>query len=116
MTGFQTLKDDQLLTPLVYSTEIARSILLGAIERVAVKGGATLAGPALEDLTAQIEVHKSGDLCPTTLQRSLGRRSHRVAGLVYGLVNMRCDGNAVMCATLKEGDGSWTRKTFKTRF
>jgi len=116
LTGYQTFKNDQMLTPLVYSTEIARSLQLGEIKRVVQRGGASFQGAALNELTARIEVRKPGQLRPVQQQRRLGGRRHLVAGLVYGLVNVRTDGRTVLCATLNEGDGSWTIKTFKARF
>jgi hypothetical protein len=39
-----------------------------------------------------------------------------VAGLIYGLVNVRTDGERVLCATMNEGDGSFAVKTFRSRF
>ena len=44
------------------------------------------------------------------------RNSFVVAGMVYGLVNVRTDGHTILRATLNEGDQKWTIKTFKTRF
>lgn len=34
----------------------------------------------------------------------------------YGLVNVRTDGETIMCATMKEAGGGWTVHTFKARF
>ena len=34
----------------------------------------------------------------------------------YGLVNVRTDGETVMCATMKESGSGWTVHTFKARF
>ncbi len=34
----------------------------------------------------------------------------------YGLVNIRTDGETIMCATMKEAGGGWTVHTFKARF
>jgi len=116
LTGYQTFRNDQMLTPLVYSTEIARSLQLGEIRRVSQRGGASFQGAALNELTAHIEVRKPGQLRPLQQQRRLGGRRHLVAGLVYGLVNVRTDGRTVLCATLNEGNGNWTIKTFKARF
>jgi hypothetical protein len=38
-----------------------------------------------------------------------------VAGLIYGLVNVRTDGEKVLCATLNEKDNSWQVKTLTSR-
>lgn len=60
-------------------------------------------------------VHKPGALRPTRGSRRLGR-AFVVAGPVHGLVNVRTDGRTVLCATLNDGKGDWTVKTFKARF
>jgi hypothetical protein len=39
-----------------------------------------------------------------------------VAGLIYGLVNVRTDGEKILCATLNEKDNTWQVKTFLSRF
>jgi hypothetical protein len=36
--------------------------------------------------------------------------------LVYGLVNVRTDGNTILCATLNEGKSKWEIKKFNSRF
>jgi hypothetical protein len=39
-----------------------------------------------------------------------------IDGLVYGLVNVRTDGNTILCATLNEGKSKWEIKKFTSRF
>jgi hypothetical protein len=39
-----------------------------------------------------------------------------IDGLVYGLVNVRTDGNTIICATLNEGKSKWEIKKFNSRF
>lgn len=39
-----------------------------------------------------------------------------VDGIVYGLVNVRTDGNKILCATLNEGKSKWEVKRFTSRF
>ena len=46
---------------------------------------------------------KARDLNPTTIKRMIDR-THIVAGVIYGLVNIRTDGKTVLCATLNEKD------------
>ncbi len=60
-------------------------------------------------------VTKAGDLNPTKVQRSLDR-TYIVAGLIYGLVNVRTNGSKIICATLGEKDASWEIKTLTSRF
>jgi hypothetical protein len=67
----------------------------------------------------RVRVHyteaKPGDLHPKKASRRLGS-SYLVAGLIYGLVNVRTDGETILCATMNEGDGTWAVKTFESRF
>lgn len=115
LTGHLSFRDDELITPLVYSTEIARSVLLGRLESVQLPGGGSLEGAALKDAWAHYRVHKPGAIAATPGRRRLSG-AFIVAGLVYGLVNVRTDGETVLCATLNEARGDWTIKTFPARF
>jgi hypothetical protein len=36
--------------------------------------------------------------------------------LIYGLVNIRTDGTKILAATMNEGDGSFSVKSFNSRF
>jgi beta-lactamase superfamily II metal-dependent hydrolase len=105
--------DDDLLTPLVYSTELGRSIDLGFPNKLEKKdpSGAvvdTITGQALSRATLHISKAK---------RKTVGLGSTMVVGgLIYGLVNVRTDGDRILCATLDEKDGDWRIKTFRSRF
>ncbi|MEW9806633.1 ComEC/Rec2 family competence protein [Mesorhizobium marinum] len=118
VTGYLTVKDDEILTPLVYSTELARSVSLGDPYKV-VSGPAgataTLDGDAFEASTIHFRETKPGALNPESKRRRLGQ-TYVVAGQIYGLVNVRTDGRRIMSATMNEGDGSWQIKTILARF
>jgi hypothetical protein len=60
-------------------------------------------------------VTKAGDLNPTRIKKTLDR-TYIVAGLIYGLVNVRTDGETILCATLNEKDNTWQVKTCTSRF
>jgi beta-lactamase superfamily II metal-dependent hydrolase len=105
--------DDDLLTPLVYSTELGRSIDLGFPKKLEEKNSIgdvtdTISGAALGRATLHISKAKKKMV-------NLGH-AMVVGGLVYGLVNVRTDGNKILCATLDEQDSSWRIKTFFSRF
>ncbi|MFQ5477546.1 MAG: hypothetical protein ACE5E4_02905 [Candidatus Binatia bacterium] len=105
--------DDDLVTPLVYSTELGRSIDLGFAKKLEVKdtGGniiSTLSGKALDRATLHIAKAKKDKV---TLGEAMV-----VGGLIYGLVNVRTDGNKILCATLDEKDNDWRIKSFDSRF
>lgn len=115
VVGHLTVEDDRLLTPLVYSTELARSYELGKVGSATLPNGDELEGEALGLVRLGYRVHKPGTLRPKSGNRNLGG-SFVVSGLVYGLVNVRSDGETVLCATRNEGKGGWSIKTFPARF
>jgi beta-lactamase superfamily II metal-dependent hydrolase len=114
-TGYLQLdnNDDDLLTPLVYSTELGRSIDLGFPSKLEEKDTSgtvteTISGAALSRATLHI----------TKAKRKTVRLGSTmvVGGLIYGLVNVRTDGDKILCATLDEKDGDWRIRTFRSRF
>jgi hypothetical protein len=117
-TGYLLIANDRIVTPLVYSTELARSVNLGDPVRLTVAdpaGDTVLSKAELGKATIDAKVTKAGDLNPTTVKRTLNR-TYIVAGLIYGLVNVRTDGEKILCATLNEKDRTWQIKTFTSRF
>jgi beta-lactamase superfamily II metal-dependent hydrolase len=111
-TGHLQLDNDDLLTPLVYSTELARSIDLGYPEKLVVKDSSgntsTISGAALDHATLHITKAKKKDVNLRT--------ARVVGGLIYGLVNVRTDGDKILCATLDEAEDDWRIETFRSRF
>jgi beta-lactamase superfamily II metal-dependent hydrolase len=118
-TGYLEVTRDSIVSPLVYSTEIARSVNLGKVRKVTVPaaGGTpvSVTGDELRHVAIEAAVTKAGDLRPTTVKRSL-RSTYVVAGLIYGLVNVRTDGTTILCATLNEKDNSWHTRVIRSRF
>ena len=130
---------DELVTPLVYSTEIERSVRLGRVTRITARkypfqgqemevalyaaGGKELEKEFREDAAAKAGVvgrmyfreTSAGALKPSPGDRALSG-CYVVAGVIYGLVNVRTDGEEILCATMSEADNEWNYKTFKTRF
>lgn len=70
---------------------------------------------SLGSVTVKAKVRKAGDLKPTTVERKLDK-TYIVAGLIYGLVNIRTDGNKIICATMNEKDSTWNVRKFLSRF
>ena len=60
-------------------------------------------------------VVKAGDLNPTQHTKSFENRMI-VDGIVYGLVNVRTDGNRILCAVLNEKKSKWEYQSFESRF
>jgi len=113
LTGNLLIEKDRIITPLIYSTEIARSYRLGLVKSVEKRGAGSVG--ELKDLVAQIEETSSGALNPTRKTKALAG-SRLVSGVVYGLVNVRTDGQKILCATLNESDRTWDVRTFASRF
>lgn len=117
-TGYLSIIDDRIATPLVYSTELARSVSFGHPTKISVpnNGGMIQAADgALDNVDIEFKETKAGDLRPQTKTRKLGQ-TLVVAGQIYGLVNVRTDGNTILCATMNEKDYSWQIKKFESRF
>jgi beta-lactamase superfamily II metal-dependent hydrolase len=113
-TGHLTVQDDEIITPLVYSTELARSVSLGSPVSLSVDGQ-TFGRDKLAAAKLEYQERLPGSLRPRKGEREL-KGACIVAGLIYGLVNVRTDGDTILTATLNEGKGTWTVKKFKSRF
>lgn len=117
-TGYLETAGDRIVTPLVYSTELARSINLGrpTTVRITADGEETTIDEAgLRSVEIEAAVTKAGDLNPTRIKKVLGG-TLIVAGVIYGLVNVRTDGETILCATLNEKDNTWQVKKVTSRF
>lgn len=108
MSGHKKVVGDKLVTPLIFSTELARSVNLGRIDKVhhldAQGDPTTEADPAR--LEATTKVIKSGDRSPSTVKRTLKNR-RLMTSAVYGLINIRTDGKTILCAALNEKSSTW---------
>jgi hypothetical protein len=65
--------------------------------------------------TVEFLATKAGALRATRGTRAL-KGCYVVGGIVYGLVNVRTDGETILCATRNEADLSWKIKTVPARF
>jgi beta-lactamase superfamily II metal-dependent hydrolase len=119
VTGYLKIVNDEIITPLVYSTELARSVAVAdpAVLSVAGPGGQPIqiASPQLNAGTMEYRYRPPGALNAEKGKRKMGKGSV-VAKLIYGLVNVRTDGETILTATMNEGDDSWSVKSFKSRF
>jgi beta-lactamase superfamily II metal-dependent hydrolase len=120
-TGFRKVEGDKLVTPLVYSTEISRSYKIGDPYKVSSNDYPAPGGDIDINLTNEEETRisykqtASGALKAADKTKSMGELKV-VAGIVYGLINVRTDGNKILCATLNEGKSKWEIQTFYSRF
>ncbi len=119
LTGHTQIENDMVVTPLIYSTELARSTSLGTVTKVETsvpgKPSQEIKGKDLSKVEITYRVKMAGDRNPRTDNRPINTKPV-VAGLIYGLVNVRTDGKTILCATLDEKDNVWNYKTFDARF
>jgi beta-lactamase superfamily II metal-dependent hydrolase len=119
-TGYYQESNDQLISPLIYSTELARSVSFGVpfkLEENDANGNVTgtLTGNAFKRARIHFEETKPGDLNPKKKSKSI-KDTYVVAGLIYGLVNVRTDGEKILCAIMNEKNGTWQIQTLRSRF
>ena len=141
MTGHVEIDttEDELITPLVYSTEVERSHRLGRVDRIEVSNAPDPGDRfnlfarhheafdgALETEAELRETNETGatihyrEATPSRFRAKRDSKSMRdayvVTGLHYGLVNVRTNGDVIICATMKEMGGGWTVRSFNARF
>jgi beta-lactamase superfamily II metal-dependent hydrolase len=97
--------DGDTLPPLLYSTELARSVGLDFATHAR-----TVAEPKQPFAPAALEV--DFDASPEGRYRRLAFMP-MATDLVYGLVNVRTDGRRILCATMKEGSSDFDLQVFQ---
>ena len=120
LTGFRKVKKDKLVTPLVFSTELARSIALGKVhqlDRLDAGDNVTekIKGENLGRIRTRYKVTMAGDRAPKSGSARVDKR-RIAAATTYGLINVRTDGRTVLCAALNEKSFKWNASDFKGRF
>ena len=141
VTGFRSVNeaDDVLRTPLIYSTEVERGVSLGAVKHLGfaayplddqheLDGMLFAKRPSAADekelYDELIENESTADFSYTYFKgvwtRKTGQKALEGARVLdrvnYGLVNVRTDGELIMCATQKDSGGGWTVHAFTARF
>lgn len=121
LSGYRVDGDDTIISPLIYSTEIARSVRIG----IPKSGKINL--PAdndpsndtvienIKDLKITYERNDAGDLKPQTKTKKLDKLT-LVDGIVYGLINIRTDGNRILFAVRNEKGNGWETSVLHSRF
>ncbi len=120
ISGYCQEGNDELISPLVYSTELARSVSFGdpfQLDEKDTDGETTrtLQGTAFERSRIHFRETKPGDIGSKKKSRAMGN-TKVVAGVIYGLVNVRTDGEKILCAIMNEKNGSWQVQSLKSRF
>jgi len=122
LTGHIQIDKDEVITPLIYSTEIARSVRFGKAYEIETKGlpGGTTGNIKITisqnpNAVIRYKEKAAGDLQARDRSRTL-KDLYVVGGVRYGLVNVRTDGDKILCATMNEKKNTWDTKTFFSRF
>ncbi len=99
--------DGDFLPPLLYSTELARSVKLTRVERVRVDHD--------EDPDTRMRSYPRdrAQVQPRNARYRDFSNTPVATDLVYGLVNVRTDGQHIMCATLEERGNEFDIKVFQ---
>jgi hypothetical protein len=101
-------EDNKQMPPLIYSTELARSV------KLAFAASARADVPGVSNNPRSIHVDDIDVKADGQEQRFNGlERLPLATDLIYGLVNVRTDGTHVLCATLEEKGGEFDYKIFK---
>jgi beta-lactamase superfamily II metal-dependent hydrolase len=111
LTGHKLIRDDRVVTPLIYSTEIARSYKITEPERLILDENGTDKTYNSSNKKAKLQFTSGGQVRTRDFWKSMF-----VSGIVYGLVNVRTDGEKILCATLSETKKDWEIETFMSRF
>ncbi len=123
MTGHLCIDNDKLKTPLIYSTEISRSVAVGKLNKITDSKYEVDDGEDIEitidpsdKAVFHYEVVFSGDLNAAKKRRTYRDGARLVDNITYGLVNVRTDGEKILCATLNEKKDKWEIESFISRF
>jgi hypothetical protein len=92
--SFLDLEEDQLIAPLIYSTEISRSIELHPPHAAFDAAGKRI---------AKAEIQAQGRTKPNNGRREKLKDWLLADKLVYGLINVRTDGSTILLAVSNEG-------------
>jgi beta-lactamase superfamily II metal-dependent hydrolase len=121
ISGFMEYGNDTIISPLIFSTEIARSIKIGKPQSGKINHppdngpGTSIEIPDINQINLTYEIRNSGDLNPKTKSKNLSRLN-LIDGIIYGLVNIRTDGNRILFAVRKEKGHEWETSVLYSRF
>ena len=121
ITGFKTTNGDSLKTPLIYSTELARSLKIGQPYAANInhpKDSSIENNLFIDDISevwVNYKTTNAGDLNPSDEVKNLSYLN-LIDGIIYGLVNVRTDGKKILIAVRSEKVHKWDCETFNSRF
>jgi len=115
----------RLDSPLIYITELARSVTLGTPTKLEFEDAAgtthTVTSDDFKKVKITYKIVYAGDRNPRTVTRTLQRANKTVPRQIvdfttFGLINVRTDGKKIVIAARNEADRSWNVKEIKGRF
>lgn len=121
LSGYRIDGNDTIISPLIFSTEIARSVRIGVPKsgkaNIPPDGNPDNDVPIdnIDNLKLTYERNDAGDLNPETKTKKLSDLT-LIDGIVYGLVNIRTDGKKILFAVRKEKGDGWELSTLYSRF
>lgn len=115
LSGDKIIKRDKIVTPLIYSTEISRSINLSMLNKI-MKKGYVVNGDQIDITLTSKDNPEIYFKLKSKLRKKSFDSTQIAGGIIYGLVNVRTDGKKILCATRDEKTKSWEIKTFQSRF
>jgi len=98
-------KSKEILPPLIYSTELARSLKMAFPTALQLKEAGNTKKKVMLS-TAEIKLKEDAYYRPLTKIPCSSK-------LVYGLVNIRTDGKHILCATMEEKGNNFDYKVFR---
>lgn len=125
ITGLQKIESDKLESPLVYITELARSVALGTpteLKWTDANGTEhTVSGDDFKNVEVTCQVTYAGDRSPRTVKMKLQKPNKVVPRQIvewttFGLINVRTDGKELIIAARNETDASWNARVIEGRF
>lgn len=106
MNSFFTLSEPEHLAPLIYSTELSRSVDLFSVQAVLDSAGKRIPKAQIQPKS------RSQAASPKHPPPQPAGNWYISSKLVYGLINVRTDGKRVVIAVLKEDDASFQVEEF----
>ena len=125
ISGLEESIADRLTKPLIYITELARSVTLGTPSRLEFTDGSgtvhEVSGDDFKEVKVTYKVTKAGDRQAKTVTRRFQKSNKTTPRQVvdftsFGLINVRTNGEKILIAARNEKDNSWNTREIAARF
>jgi len=106
------IENDELVSPLIFSTELACSLDLGRPEKLEEKD---TTGSTTDTISGLVLERSLLHITSPEKRRKMGK-TLVVGDLICGMVNVRTDGSKILCATRDENSKRWRKNVILSRF